>query len=94
MAKYKNEAYKTTNEILLNVVLGEYEIVKLPWKPKYNDLYFYPSVAGKNVEEYCWEGDTTDLALQLLGMCYRTREEAEEHLAEDYKKLTGKEIKE
>lgn len=71
-----------------DLLIGEYEIVKLPWKPKKGDDYYFPSVADKNVDIYDWRGDNFDYAIKALGMCYRTRKEAEEHFAEDYKKLT------
>ena len=41
-----------------------------------------------------WLGDTRDYAMKALDMVYRTREEAEAHLAEDYERLTGKKLEE
>lgn len=78
---------------LQDLLMGKLEIVKLPWKPKCGDLYYYPEVNGKRVQITSFEGYTTDLALIALRMCYRTEEEASECFAEDYKKLTGLEWK-
>lgn len=81
----------------LHDLLGGYsKIAKLPFRPRLNDEFWKPVVSieaevlrvGKDV----WLGSTCDLALLALGMVYRSQEEAEAHLAEDYKKLTGKEF--
>lgn len=81
----------------LDYLLSGYsKIIKLPFKPKLKEMFWRP-VIGINrkptrVENTLWLGTTHDLALLALGMVYRTKEEAEAHLAEDYKKLTGKEL--
>lgn len=75
-----------------NLLVGLEEIVKLPWKPKKDEYYYCPFVGGKYVDKFLWVGATVDCALYALGMCYRTREEAEAHFKEDYKKLTGMEL--
>lgn len=75
-----------------DLLLGEYEIVKLPWKPQFDDEYYCTSVPQRCVRKCYWSNITRDYAFYRLGMCYRTKEEAEEHFAEDYKKLTGTEL--
>ena len=77
-----------------DLLTGEYEIVKLPWKPKKGEDYYYPNVNEMSVDIYDWRGDIFDYAIKALGMCYRTKEEAEAHFAEDYKKLTGEGLEE
>lgn len=73
-------------------------IVKLPYKPKCGETFWKPVIISSHnsclVKNDKWDGVTYDLALLALGMVYRTKEEAEAHLAEDYKKLTGKELEE
>ena len=73
-----------------DLCLGNYEIVKLPWKPKCDERYFYPSAFDQEVKVEYWSGDTFDYALKALGMVYRTKAEAEENLEKDYERLTGK----
>ena len=73
-----------------DLCLGNYEVVKLPWEPKYKDYYYCPSVTERRVIQLLWLDDTRDYALKALNMIYRTKAEAEEHLEEDYKRLTGK----
>ena len=73
-----------------DLCLGNQEIVKLPWEPKKDERYYIPSVSNQCVQEYFWKGYTLDFAMKALGMVYRTREEAEAHLAEDYERVAGK----
>ena len=76
------------------IINGEYKVVKLPWKPKFKEAYYYPCTYEQQIFYSSWVGSTLDYAMYNLGMCYKTKEEAEAHFAEDYKKLTGKELKE
>ena len=78
--------------LLLEVLQGRYEVIKLPWNPEYGDDFYYPSVNAKGVVYNVWYEGTFGYALKALGMLYRTKEEAEKHFAEDFKKLTGKEL--
>lgn len=78
--------------LLNNILLGLYDIEKEPWQPKDKEEYFYPAVFHKTIKKAFWEGSTDDYALKLLGMIYRTKEKAQEHFVEDYKRLTGKEL--
>ena len=75
-----------------DLCLGNYEVVKLPWEPKYKEYYYCPSVTERRVIELLWLDDTRDYALKALGMVYRTKEEAKAHLAEDYERLTGRKL--
>ena len=75
-----------------DLCLGNYEIVKLPWEPKYGEIYYFLDINEKEIMSYPWENDTFDYAMKALGMIYRTEEEAEAHLADDYERLTGKKL--
>lgn len=77
---------------LQDLLMGKYEIVKLPWKPKKWDWYYYPNTFYSKVVIKVCDDMPFDYAMKALGMCYLTYEEAEVHFAEDYKKLTGKEL--
>ena len=77
-------------KLLSKVLQGLYEVKKKPWVPKYEETYYRPNIIYKVVSNPIWRGGTFDYSLKELGMVYRTREEAEAHLAEDYEKLTGK----
>lgn len=76
---------------LLSLVLqGLYAVKKKQWEPKFGERYYMPSASSQCVYESIWKGYTLDYAMKLLDMVYRTREEAEAHLAEDCERLTGK----
>ena len=80
-------------KLLSKVLQGLYEVKKLPWEPKALERFYYPFVYTKGIESTEWADlNTFHLTLKALGMVYRTREEAEAHLAEDYKRLTGKKL--
>lgn len=76
-----------------DLCLGNYEIVKLPWEPKTRDIYWtmmFASDEKPSAHRLVWSGDSVDFSKKALGMVYRTREEAEAHMSEDYERLTGK----
>lgn len=79
-------------KLLSKVLQGLFEVKKLPWEPKYKERYYRPNIIYKRVSDVLWRGSALDYALKELGMIYRTREEAEAHLAEDYERLTGRKL--
>lgn len=90
--KCQGNKWLECNHLLPKLLNGELEIIKLPYKPKYDDKYYCVSVPQRCVRKCYWSNMTRDYAFYKLGMCYPTYEEAEAHFAEDYKKLTGKEL--
>lgn len=70
---------RTTLCSLLN---GNYEIVKLPWKPKKGDAYYtFEIFRGKwVVRSLWWTGAPCNYALLNKGWVFRTKEEAEDAL--------------
>ena len=79
-------------KLLSKVLQGLYEVKKKPWEPKYGECYYCPSIRQRKVMQPMWVGDTRDYAMKAIDMVYRTQEEAEAHLAEDYERLTGKKL--
>ena len=93
----KNEQAEFDNNSSIefeDLCLGNYEVVKIPWEPKKDERYYIPSVSNQCVQKYFWHEYTLDFAMKALGMIYRTKEEAEAHLEEDYEKLTGRKLHE
>ena len=82
----------SNSKLLQNVLCGLIEVKKLQWEPVKGDKYFFPSLPKNCVVKLIWTDNTYDYALKALGMVYRTREEAQEHFAEDYERLTGKKL--
>lgn len=80
--------------LLHELLTGETEFIKIPWKPKHGDTYYSINIVGCKREpmviKYFWDDYSVEcLKDNALGMIYRTKEEAEAHLKDDYKKLTG-----
>lgn len=80
--KYWNLSCSPTLKSLLS---GDYSIVKLPWKPKVGQQYFYCFVPGHAVVSSTWGCVPVDLCYWKAGNCFRTEEEA---------KTKGKEVME
>lgn len=85
-----DEEWGNSSNLLAKVLQGLYKVEKLPWEPKHHESYYRPNIISKAVANELWNGATLSYALKALGMIYRTKAEAEAHLAEDYEKLTGK----
>lgn len=68
----------TTNMALSGLLSGEFEIVKLPWKPKKGDVYYtFELLWGKwVVSSLWWAGVPCNYALLDKGWVFRTKEEA------------------
>lgn len=86
----------SSNILLVAMLTGDCEIVKLPWRPKDNDKFYCISFindgnTGIGIDTFVWRGTNLDYAMLNAGVIYRTCEECEAHLHEDYKKLTGRE---
>lgn len=69
----------STDSAFVALVMGEDEIVKLPWKPKKGEDYytFGGSDGSWRVSQQHWTCHPFDLALFEKGWVYRTRAEAE-----------------
>lgn len=71
---------------------GEYEVVKLPWKPKESEAYNCVNLySGEIVQTIYVENCISDKTRVESGNCYRTYEEAKKHVDEWMEKLYGKE---
>lgn len=70
---------------LSEILSGKKEIVKIPWKPKKDEHYWWYSIAWKSAQKNKWNGGYTDLVNWKIGECFKTEEEA---------KTKGKEIME
>lgn len=82
--------------ILTDLLLGECSVEKLPWEPKDDEVYWTIIFGGHKkprIGSRYWIADHLDFISLRLGLVYRTQEEAEAHLAEDYERLTGEKLK-
>lgn len=83
------ESGSYNKELLADIICGNAEIVKLPWKPKKGETYFtFELLSGKWVVHSLWcSGFPSEYALLDKGWVYRTREEAEAALPAVAKKM-------
>lgn len=79
-----------TYVVLSNLLGGDVEIIKLPWKPKKGeDYYTFGCPMGNEweVTQQCWTCHPFDLAVLAKGWVYPTREEAESALPKIAKEM-------
>lgn len=92
----ENERWIEAESLMLKLLLkGECEVVKLPFKPKEDEFYYYVGfysgdVIGTSYTAYC----QSDIVNANSGNCYQTKEEAEKHVDEWMSKIYGENWKE
>lgn len=59
------------------IICGDLTIIKLPWKPKVDEFYYYYSPYAGITFQVAWGNTSADYCMWKLGNCFRTREEAE-----------------
>ena len=77
--KIDEEGAVCKQDLLKDLICGEYSIKRKPWKPKDGDVYWYVCADGDLAVEEWWESakEICDMNTYKLGNCYRTKEEAE-----------------
>lgn len=84
--------WKTSNYALEQLILGNFEIIKLPFEPKDGEMYY--TVAWDREKIWCpdvtWYEYGEHYCRKYCGNVFRTEKEAEKHKYEIYEKLTGK----
>mgnify|MGYP005869341199 CR=1 FL=1 len=98
---YINKDFKEPEDILkcdgeknghaytfLALLTGKFSVKKKSFHPQNGDIYYYVTALGE-IEKVLFFNDANTLhcLLRKAGKCYRTRDEAEKHLIDDYKKL-------
>ena len=75
---------------LLHLITGEYKIEKIPFVPKMGEIYWtYYNSQEIYIETYCWNDSTFDKERKLLGIVFRTKQEAKDYLPTWEKRLEG-----
>lgn len=65
--------------LLVDLLIGDNEIIKKPWTPRAGDRMFYVRTDGDVNDTYFLPDDIRSLGLLSLGNYFRTREAAEKH---------------
>lgn len=58
------------------ILIGQTEVIKIPWKPKKGEAYWHYSKGWEQATFRKWEGTLDDLCTWKCGSCFRTEEEA------------------
>ena len=77
--------------ILSNLLIGAYTIEKLPFRPEEGQRYYTFGLC-LNVISRHWTGCNYDLERKLLGIVFRTEQEAIEYLPVYKKRLKSEEV--
>lgn len=85
----ENGWWQCSNVMLPKILLGEFEIIKLPWQPKKGDEYYYPGEGFNNICRALWENSVHGFAFKEAGLIFKTYEECEAALPELRKKYLG-----
>ena len=63
--------------VLRGILMGDTRIVKLPWKPRKGEMYYFPDMGTSSLGScLCWLGTETDKNLYDRGFVFQTIEEA------------------
>ena len=63
--------------VLEDILMGDVRIVKLPWRPKYDETYYTPSISNAfGYNSFYWRGDDSDEKYYNLGIVFKSKEEA------------------
>lgn len=64
-------------EVLKWLVMGDVKVVKLPWRPARDDIYYYPAPSDKSLWEHTiWIDSKYDSIKLSRGLVCKTKEEA------------------
>lgn len=83
------EWHEMSGDSFIQLIKGDYEIIKLPWKPKYDERYYKPSENFSYAVAMFWHNRPWDFAYKETGMVFRTKEECEAALPALRKKYLG-----
>ncbi len=95
--KKETGEWGSTHGFLERLICGDYEISRLPFKPKYGEKYWTyagsDGYGGWGFYHGTWTDSAGDYIYKSAGCIFRTKEEAVEAFNEKYKQLTGRELK-
>lgn len=93
--KRETGEWGSTPGFLERLVCGDFEIIRLPFEPKYGEEYWTyaggDGYGGWGLHRDTWDNSTLNYIFKSSGCIFRTKEEAIKALPEKYKQLTGKE---
>ena len=86
--KYSNCAWvKCEKGAIDQILIGQTEVIKIPWKPKKGETYWHYSEVWKEVVSFEWEDCLYDFLLWKAGNCFKTKEEGDAKAKEIIEKI-------
>lgn len=80
-----NENYAPNNDVLINILRGRYEIIKLPWSPHNGDIVYAISPTN-NIEKFIYnDNHPLHIVLNDYNLIFRNKQFAKEYLKEHIK---------
>ena len=77
--KYSDGAWvKCEKGAIDQILIGQTEVIKIPWKPRNGEQYWYYSEAFKHACSSEWRGSLCDLLYWKSGNFFKTKKEANE----------------
>lgn len=91
-ATLNNDWREVSDELYKMIMKGDTEVIKLPFKPKEGERYWYVYWTAEHigVTDMPFEDDDMHYHHKYCGNCFRTEKEAEAHKFEIYENLTGR----
>ena len=83
------------NVYISTLITGEYKIEKIPFVPKMGEYYFTYTDCGDlqiTIVLCIWKSDYYDKERKLLGIVFRTEQEAKDYIPTWEKRLEGEEL--
>ena len=79
------------NNYISTLITGEYKIEKIPFQPKVGEYYWTYACCGLriNIMQLTWCNDYFDKERKLLGIVFKTEQEAKDYLPTWKKQLEG-----
>lgn len=87
----KWEIADAADSIVWDLIRGFSKVIKIPFEPRCKDKYWTYFYCNFMVGEEVWSNTASDYARQIVGIVFRTEQEAVKARPEIYKRLTGKE---
>lgn len=86
--KYSDGAWvKCEKGAIDQILIGQTEVIKIPWKPKEGELYWYYSKMLNQAISRNWDAENYALCLWKCGNCFKTEKEANEKGKEIMKQI-------
>ena len=76
---------------LEKLISGEWKLLKIPFKPRAGEAYWFVSLRTKQITWNEFVGRSFDYMAKATGNCFKSEDDAFHNRKDIYKKLTGKE---